>query len=386
MSSDATAHAVGPFDDDDSRHIAFGRAIDAVRREAEAQVGAEDVEYVVQLNRFSRGLEVAGRVLVALSPEPVSFTAGVLCLFAYKQLQTAEIGHTVLHGAYDRLDGAEAFRSKTFSWNPPIDEASWRAGHNVSHHQYTNVARRDIDINYGGIRLTEQTPHRFAHYLQVPAMFLISWPFFATAMNFHFTGVLDAYGRGGWTDQHDVLESRQRGPVIEAHRRALRKMVPHFLREYVLFPALAGPFFAKVVAGNWLSERLRDLYSAATIYCGHVGPDVASYPEGTRAGGRGRWYAMQVEASNNFEVVWPLNILCGGLEHQIEHHLFPKLPPQRLRQIAPQVAQICRDHGVAYRSESWGRTLRKAIQHIATLSMPGDGILGGVRRVAQQMA
>ena len=146
--------------------------------------------------------------------------------------------------------------------------------------------------------------------------------------------------------------------------------MPHFLREYVLYPALAGPMFGKVLVGNWLSERMRDVYSAATITCGHVGEDVASYPAGTRAGSRGRWYAMQVEASNNFTTHWPLNILCGGLEHQIEHHLFPKLPPQRLRQIAPEVAAACADHGVAYRSESWGRTLGKAIRHIARLSRP----------------
>jgi fatty acid desaturase len=46
---------------------------------------------------------------------------------------------------------------------------------------------------------------------------------------------------------------------------------------------------------------------------------------------------MQVEASSNFEVSLPVSILCGALDKQIEHHLFPTLPPQRLRQIAPEV-------------------------------------------------
>lgn len=82
------------------------------------------------------------------------------------------------------------------------------------------------------------------------------------------------------------------------------------------------------------STAFRGVYSAATIYCGHVGEDVAAYEEGTRAQGRGEWYAMQVESTNNFEVSLPVSILCGGLDRQIEHHLFPRLPPNRLRDMA----------------------------------------------------
>ena len=93
----------------------------------------------------------------------------------------------------------------------------------------------------------------------------------------------------------------------------------YYFKNYVLFPALAGPFFGKVLLGNWLAETMRDVYSAATIYCGHVGDDVQDYEHGTKAKSRGEWYAMQIEASNDFEVSRPLSILCGGLDRQIEH-------------------------------------------------------------------
>ncbi|MFT6147227.1 MAG: linoleoyl-CoA desaturase [Myxococcota bacterium] len=66
---------------------------------------------------------------------------------------------------------------------------------------------------------------------------------------------------------------------------------------------------------------------------------------------------MQIEASNNVQAAWPFNIVCGGLEHQIEHHMFLKLPPQRLREIAPEVEKVCQEYAVEYRNESWGRTL-----------------------------
>lgn len=85
---------------------------------------------------------------------------------------------------------------------------------------------------------------------------------------------------------------------------------------------------------------------------------------------------MQVEATNDYEVSLPVSILCGGLDRQIEHHLFPTLPPPRLREIAPEVKAICARHGVRYRTDTWGRTLRKAFAHVARLSR-AEGV-GGV--------
>jgi linoleoyl-CoA desaturase len=127
--------------------------------------------------------------------------------------------------------------------------------------------------------------------------------------------------------------------------------------------------FWKVLLGNWLAETLRDIYCAATIYCGHTGEEVADFPEGTRASGKGEWYAMQVEATNNFEVCRPISILCGGLDRQIEHHLFPKLPPDRLRKIAPEVRAVCDAYGVNYRTDTWWRTLKRALVHMRELSV-----------------
>jgi fatty acid desaturase len=139
--------------------------------------------------------------------------------------------------------------------------------------------------------------------------------------------------------------------------------------------------FWKVLLGNWLAETMRNVYSAATIFCGHVGEDVASYPPGTKAHGRGQWYAMQVEAANDYEVSWPVSVLCGGLDLQIEHHLFPQLPPQRLREIAPAVRDICEKYGVEYKTDTWGRTLKRALAYIGEL-----GHEGGVREIVRSMA
>lgn len=363
----------------------FGQEIDAIKRAVEARIGTEDVARVKRLQRFSRAMEIAGRLAIHLSLDPLTFSAGVLALWVHKQLQATEIGHTVLHGAYDGLPGAERFQSRSFWWDVPIDEASWREGHNLRHHGNTNVAGRDADIHFGLARLTEQTPWRPAHRAQLPFTLAVLFPNFGFLMNLHFTGVSDVHFDNGLTSGLDFLPDRTRASVVAAYGRALRKYVPYYLLNYVLFPALAGPFFWKVLLGNWLAETLRDVYSAATIHCGHVGLDVASYPEGTRARGRGEWYAMQVEASNDFVVSKPVSVLCGGLDLQIEHHLFPKLPPERLREVAPAVRAACERWGVRYRTDSWGRTLRRAFEHIGRLSRR-HGTVGGVRAALQEMA
>lgn len=357
------------FASDAERWDSFATAIDEIHREAKARVGQEDLEYIERVDAFSRGAEFVGRALLLLGPGPVSFMTGVGFLWLYKQLQTTEIGHTALHGAFNRIEGAERFHARNFEWKAPIDERSWIRGHNGMHHGLTNVEGSDPDVDFGHARLTEQTPHRFIHYFQVP-LTLLSAPVFSVAMNAHFTGMIDYYVRKPDEPKHfiddDSPESGRR-----AWHRFSRKARPYYAKELGLYPLLAGPRFVRVLAGNLASEAMRDVYTAATIYCGHVGEDVASFPAGTRPRSRGERYAMQVEAANDFDVPRPLSMLCGALDLQIEHHLFPTLPTNRLREVAGDVRRVCEAHGVKYRSDTWPRTLKRAVSHLWRLSFPG---------------
>ena len=169
--------------------------------------------------------------------------------------------------------------------------------------------------------------------------------------------------------------------IRDAHRRALRKIIPYYAKEYLLWPTVAAAavggtlgwwlaplVFGKSLLGNWMAEKLRDIYSGLTIYCGHVGEQTAAYPEGKLPTSKGERYAMQVQATNNFDVPWLLSLFCGALDKQIEHHLFPSLPTNRLREVAPEVRAACEAHGVQYRQESWPRTLWRAFAQIARLS------------------
>ena len=360
MTEERTNGQVAP---DDLRFRAFAAALDELRREVEADIGEKDTAHVRRIVALSRRLEVLGRGLIHVSIEPIAFGLGVGALWAHKSLELMEIGHMALHGAYDRLPDAE-LHANNFRWKAPIDEVSWRAGHNIRHHQHTNIAGRDPDLNFGGQRLSERVPFRQVHRLQ-PVSNVLSWFGFALAINMHVTGMLDIYlHKGAPASLRDLEPGTKRG----ARRAFWTKTLRYYSKEFAFYPMLAGPWAGKVALGNLLSEIGRDLYAAATIYSGHVG--AADYPEDTLTTQRARWYAMQVEGARNFDVPRFLSILSGGLDRQIEHHLFPRLPPNRLREISPRVRAICEKHGVKYKSASWPRTLRDVFGTLRELASP----------------
>jgi NADPH-dependent stearoyl-CoA 9-desaturase len=346
---------------DEDRIAAFGRAIEALRAQIEAELGEQDAEHIRRIGRLSRGLEIFGRSLIHIGFDPLTLGAGTLALWAHKMLELTEIGHLALHGAYDGLAGADRFQSANFHWKAPIDESSWKLGHNVRHHQFTNIAGKDPDLNFGGLRLSARIPHRRAHELQPVSNFL-SWLGFASAINLHVTGMLDVYLKSGASE---VVQDRSRANVRRVQRTFLSKWLRYHGREYGLFPLLAGPFFAKVLLANLASEVGRDVCAAAIIYCGHVG--ARDYPAGWEPASRADWYAMQVEAARDVELPEWASILCGALDRQIEHHLFPRLPPNRLRQIAPRVRAICEEHGVRYLTDNGPRTLRAIMVELRRL-------------------
>jgi fatty acid desaturase len=354
---------------DEARLRSFEEALDAIRTRVEGELGSVDLAHVEKMRAYSNRLEIAGRFLIHVSIDPLTWFAGVTALFLHKQLETTEIGHPALHGSWDGIPGAEAFRAKGFVWNAPIDEDTWRHVHNVRHHGNTNIAGKDPDIHFGPIRLNQQTPWSPVHLVQLPVTIFAAMNFTA-AINIEYTGVSDLLIGNGQESKWDFVKDDSAATWRDSFTKLMRKWVPYFGMNYVFYPALAGPGFGKVLLGNWLADTMRDVYSAATIFCGHVGEDTSDFPEGTRTRGRGEWYALQAATTNDFDVPEVVSILCGALDKQIEHHMFPKLPPNRLREIAPEVKAVCEAHGVPYRSEPWGTTLAGVAKRLAMLSLP----------------
>jgi linoleoyl-CoA desaturase len=314
-------------------------------------------------------LQIMGRTLIHVSVDPVTWLSGVCLLWLHKQLDTIEIGHHALHGAWDKIPELKKLHSKDFKWNTPVEETSWKWVHNVLHHQYANIVGRDPDVNFGLMRLSPKTPWSAHHLLQI-TQFFITAPFFSWWLNLYFTGLGDLLRPKGANGYRDILPDRKVGTVLRAATLSLSKLIPYFCYEYVLWPVLAGPLWWKVMAGNALADVMRNIYTAASIYAGHFGEDVEYYDKSFRTRGRGEWYKAQIEATHNYQAPKTLEYLCGSLNYQIEHHLFPKLPPNRLGELAPQIKKICQKYGIIYRSDTWVGTLQKAFKRIYSMSYP----------------
>lgn len=348
---------------------AFGAEIHAVGEEVRARMGEADVAYVKKLRKISRTAEALGRALIHFSFDPFTWSAGVFSLFLHHQLETTEIGHSALHGSWDGLQGAEAFYSSAFKWIMPVDEKAWKHEHNILHHQYTNIVGKDPDLNYGGLRIADQTPWRLANLFQF-AQFFWTAPVFTWVIGTHATGLTDLTHPKGDETYANVMPDKKIGTVIKAFKQTAKKMIPYSLYQFGFWPMLAGPFWWKVLAGNLSAEALRNVYTCATIYAGHFGDDLEYYDKDFKARGRGEWYKAQIEAAHDYDVPGPISMLCGALDYQIEHHLFPKLPPNRLREIAPKIREICARYGVRYHHATWGATLKMSLKRILEMSLP----------------
>ena len=365
-----------PRSTDEERLARFAEAIEAIGERALAKVGAEDVAHLQRIDRLSKRMELVGRTLIHVSFDPITFGVGVGALWIHKQLQVLEVGHTSLHGALDSLPEAKRFHSRTFVWDFPVDEQTWKKTH-FAHHGGVNTPRKDDLFQPGFLRIHSQTHWHWYHRLQVPYLFLVLAPAFGLMVNAHITGLNDVWFRNGTAAlPFDFVEDRSLTTIARAYRSALRKYVPYYAKNYLLYPLLAGPFFPKVWAGNFVAETMRDLWTAAVVLSNHVA-DTASYPEGTTPRSRGEYLAMQVESTHDFIVSGPVSLLCGGLDYHIEHHLFPSLPPNRLREIQPQVEATCKAHGVRYKREPWPALLKKVVRRLSAMSRRDGGLRAG---------
>jgi len=70
---------------------------------------------------------------------------------------------------------------------------------------------------------------------------------------------------------------------------------------------------------------------------------------------------LQTVTTVNFRTGPIGRLLCGGVEYQIEHHLFPTISPRHYPQMSKHVKAFCDAHGYPYRSEGWGKAILQSL-------------------------
>jgi fatty acid desaturase len=340
---------------------ALGDELDELRGRLIADLGERDADYIRNVIKAQRALEIGGRTLLFAGWLPPAWLGGTAALALSKILDNMEIGHNVMHGQYDWMKDP-ALDSKEFEWDTACPSDQWRHSHNYVHHTHTNVLGKDRDIGYGILRMSEEQPWRKRD---------IGNPVYATLLALLFQWGVAAHdleverieaGEITFEDKRDILRA-----VWDKGRRQV-------LKDYVVFPLLAGPGAPFVLAGNATANLTRNLWSFMIIFCGHFPAGVEEFTEEeVESETRGGWYVRQMLGSANLTGGRLFHLLSGNLSHQIEHHLFPDIPAHRYGEIAVQVRDICERYGLPYNTGPLHKQFGSVVKKIVRLALPGSG-------------
>jgi fatty acid desaturase len=341
---------------DDADVEALGRELDAVRSEIEAALGSSDAAYIRRTILLQRTLDVAARIAIHRSRSRAGWVLGTVALAVAKSIENMEIGHNVGHGQWDWMNDPE-IHSSTWEWDMAGVSSQWRYSHNYTHHVFNNIVGVDDDIGFGVLRVTRDQPWK-------PELLLSPLRNLLLAATFEWGIAL-----------HGLYSSQDRA-TTEAGRSAQRKaLVAKILRQvtkdYVIVPALSGRRFGRALAANAVANLIRNIWAYLVIFCGHF-PDGAEKfdPVVLENETRGDWYLRQMLGSANFDAGRVLSFLSGHLCYQIEHHLFPDLPSNRLPQIARRVRELSDEYDLPYTTGPLARQYLLAFRTIHKLALP----------------
>jgi len=283
----------------------FTRALEALCQEVEAEAGESDLAHLARMQTLSRRLALMGHGLLHFSVEPVAFSAGVLTLWVHKCLEQMEIGHASL-----ATTPAPAVQAE---------------GHSAVSSPWETTARA------------------------------LDWLALTNSLELHLADSVELFTRHA-----DVsLRAADEPAHVGLHHRVHLRAVGYLAKTLVSLPLLAKPFFWKVALGNVVAEAARDLFASAMTYGGRVRTSTVH----AIATNEQRCLA-QIASARDIEVPHALSVLCGALDKRVEHRLFPHLPPNRLRRLAPRVRALCKEHGVVHPSASLLKTMRLLVDEL----------------------
>jgi fatty acid desaturase len=217
---------------------------------------------------------------------------------------------------------------------------SWWLDNHNRHHAHPNTDVRDPDVNFGALAFTAgqaggrgrlaRVVYRYQAYFFFPLLLF-------SAVGLHVDSGLFLARRGG------------RGRVVERVLFAAHVVGYLGVVFWVLSPVRAVVFVV-------VHQGLLGLYLGMAFAPNHKGMPMLGAED------RSGFLDRQVVTSRNIRGGWLTDIVLGGLNYQIEHHLFPSMPRPNLRRAQRLVRQFCAEIGLPYTEtslvDSYAQTLR----------------------------
>ena len=110
-----------------------------------------------------------------------------------------------------------------------------------------------------------------------------------------------------------------------------------------------------------VQQGLLGLYLGVSFAPNHKGMPILD------ADDEGDFLRRQVLTSRNILGGPLVDLVLGGLNFQIEHHLFPSMPRPNLRRAQPLIGQFCREHGLPYVQTGLVGSYAQTLRHLNTV-------------------
>lgn len=249
--------------------------------------------------------------------------------------------HDANHGAYSRnkhVNNALGFLMNFLGGY----HVNWRIQHNVLHHSFTNVDGHDEDIENAVMRLSPHQEHKPIHKLQI-----VYAPFFYGIMTIYwlvgkdFDGVIRYHKK-------DLLKAE--GKTFAG---ALTEVIVHklwYLALTLVLPMMILPIaWWQTLLGFLLMHFICGLFLALIFQPAHVIEETEFLDADETGSMENSWAIHQLRTTANFANSSRIfSWFVGGLNYQIEHHLFPNICHVHYRKISKIVKETAQEFGLPY--------------------------------------
>jgi linoleoyl-CoA desaturase len=279
----------------------------------------------------------------------------------------AGVGMNVMHDANHESFSSRKWVNKLMGSTIYIlagNDYNWKVQHNVLHHTYTNIQGHDEDIDAGRIiRFSKHTKwlkiHKFQKYY-----------------SFFLYGLLTL----NWAVTTDFKQSYQYlkrklsygkfpNPATQWTKLIIGKIVYYTL--WVVLPLSIGFAWYEVLIGFFIMHYTAGIILSVVFQLAHVMPNT-EMPAPDKLGNiKNTWAIHQLYTTSNFAPKnWLVKFFTGGLNHQVEHHLFSHISHIHYDKLAKIVKHTAQEFSLPYNEY---KTMTKAVmEHYRQLNVLGE--------------
>ena len=267
----------------------------------------------------------------------------------------AGIGMNVMHdgnhGAYSSKSWINKFMGGSI-YVLAGNVYNWQVQHNVLHHTYTNILGHDEDLEAGRIiRFTKNAEwfrfHKFQHYYSFILYGLLTFNWSLTTDFKQMRGYL----------KRKLSYGEPQSPTKLWTVLVITKII--YAMIWVVLPILFGVTWWKVLLGFFVMHYAAGIILSVVFQLAHVVEETANPIPNEDGEMENTWAIHQLYTTANFAPKNKIvNWFTGGLNHQIEHHLYPHISHIHYGKIAEIVKETAKECNLPYHEF---KTMRSAV-------------------------